>query len=79
MANQRLFRDGKVAMLITQSYSEFPPTDRFCRETIDSILATTYTGPYIIEWITIGEKFVIGEYDGYEAIQYESDIDWQVL
>jgi len=30
----------------------------------------------IVEWVEVGTKFIINEYDGYESIQTMSEVDW---
>ena len=39
---------------------------------------STYLRDLSVDWVNVGEKFVIHEYDGYETILTESKMNWIV-
>ena len=96
----QLIRDGKLAVLISESYgagwstwnSELP--ECLFNPTIVQWVLDGKTGEVpkvfgedfyyggardlVVRWVPLGTKFKIDDYDGYESIVYEQDIQWLV-
>ena len=72
---ERLFDPNIVAMIEARQHDQI---EAYCKTVYG---ADQYWGGVRnlkIEWIPVGAKFRIHEYDGCESIEYEHDPDWLV-
>ena len=70
-----LFDPNIVAMVEAGQHDQI---EAYCQTAYGTELYPGGAEQLKIEWILVGTKFRIDEYDGYESIEYEQDPDWLV-
>ena len=70
-----VFDPNVVAMVEAGQYDQI---EAYCKTAYGTELYLGGAEQLKIEWIPVGTKFRIDEYDGYESIEYGQDTDWLV-
>ena len=83
--NQSMAFEPKVVEMVLAGEKDKNRAER--KATLDKIIGymtETYPGYYTggaegleVEWVPVGSKFYIEEYDGNESLVLESDMNWQ--
>ena len=70
-----MFDPNVVAMVEAGQHDQI---EAYCKTAYETDLYLGGAKHLTIEWIPVGTKFMIDEYDGWESIVYEHDLDWLV-
>ena len=84
--NRSIAFEPKVVEMVLAGEKDKNRAER--KATLDKIkeyMTETYPGYYTggaegleVEWVLVGSKFYIEEYDGNESLVLESDMNWQI-
>lgn len=72
---ERLFDPKIVAMIEAGQHDQL---EAYCKTTYGTELYPGGAEQLKIEWLPVGTKFRIYEFDGHESIEYWQDLDWRV-
>ena len=85
-SNPSMVFEPKVVEMVLAGEKDKNRAER--KATLDKIkeyMTETYPGYYTggaegleVEWVLVGSKFYIEEYDGNESLVLESDVNWQI-